>query len=285
MPVAERWYSHVRLVSGDVAAAALGGGVLAVRATGSSPRPSFYWLLPAGVWVVYTLDHLLDARQTGSSALTPRHRFHYEHARPLWVAMIAVGIFCAFGGWIGLSTFGLMYAAGMCGLVAGHESIVKLTGDRASPLLVKELGVAVVFTAGVWGMPWLRHRLDTGRWFGWPAVLMVQYLLLAVVNLIEFAIFEARIDQAQGQTSFVRGIGRRRAGRVVVVLLMLQIPLGLFALSDDRTGLVPVTEVIYTAMTVGLWVVLKVPRWSARFERYRTLGDGVFLLPLLVWFV
>jgi hypothetical protein len=279
---AERWYSRVRTVSLDVAAAALGGGILAVRVTGSAPRPSFYWLLPAGVWVVYTLDHLIDARQVGPAARTPRHLFHHRNAAPLWTTVIILSVICAVGGWIGLSTFGVIYAAVMCGLVAAHELIVKLTGDRASPLLVKELGVAAVFTAGVWGMPWLRHRIDTGRWFGWPVLLMVQYLLLAVANLVEFAIFESKIDTAHGQTSFVRGIGRHRAAWVVVCVLAIQIPLGIAATAINPTRVVIAAEIIYAVMTAGLWIVLKTPRWSARFERYRSLGDGVFLLPLLM---
>ncbi len=255
---------------------------MAVRVTGSAPRASFYWLLPAGVWVVYTLDHLIDARRTGPAARTPRHRFHHQNAPLLWTAVIVLAAVCAVGGWIGLSTFGLVYGAVMCGLVAGHELLVKLAGDRASPFLIKELGVAAIFTAGVWGMPWLRHRIDTGRWLGWPVLLMAQYLLLAVANLVEFAIFESKIDTAHGQTSFVRGIGRRRAGWVVVCVLMIQIPLGVAAVAIDPTRVVAAAELIYAAMTIGLWTVLKTPKWSARFERYRTLGDGVFLLPLLI---
>src|ERR1700728_2825354 len=180
----ERIYSRVRIVSLDVAAAALGGGIMATRVIGSSPRQSFYWLLPAGVWVAYTIDHLLDARHMGAAARTPRHRFHHQHATGLWIVVAIISAACGIGGWIGLSWFGLIYAAAMCGLVIVHETMIKLTGDRTSPLLLKELGVAVVFTAGVWGMPWLRNRMDTGHLFGWAALLMLQYFLLAMVNLI-----------------------------------------------------------------------------------------------------
>ena len=279
---AERIYSRFRLVSIDVAAAALGGGIMAMRVIGSSPRISFYWLLPAGVWVAYTIDHLLDAHRMGPTARTPRHRFHHRHFALLWVAVAVISVICAVGGWIGLSWFGLTYAAIMCGLVLVHEIIVKLASNRASPLLVKELGVALVFTAGVWGMPWLRHRMDTGRWLGWPVILMIQYFLLAVVNLIEFSIYESKIDTADGQTSFVRGIGRKRSRWIVAVLLAIQIPAASVAgiIFPDR--IVLIAEAIYLLMAIGLWIVLAMPRFAARAERYRTLGDGVFLLPLVM---
>jgi hypothetical protein len=282
---AEQWYSRVRLVSLDIAAAALGGGLLAVRVIGSTPRASFYVLLPAGVWVAYTADHLLDAARIGSAARTPRHRFHFDHARGLWMAVILISTASAIGGWIGLSRFGLTYAVAMGALVMAHELIVKLAGNRASPLLVKELGVAVVFTAGVWGMPWLRHVLDTGRVLGWPVLLMVQYLLLAIANLVEFSIYEWKIDTADGQTSFVRGIGRSRARRVVNTVLLSQLPIGISAVCINPTPIVASAEAIYFLMTIGLWWVLAVPRIAARAERYRTVGDGVFLIPLLMAFI
>jgi len=278
----ERGYSRVRIVSVDVAAAALGGGVLASRVIGSTPRPSFYWLLPAGVWVAYTVDHLLDARRMGPDASTPRHRFHHCHAVALWIAVAIIGVACALGGWIGLASFGLVYACVMAALVIIHETIIKLTGNRVSPLLVKELGVAVVFTAGVWGMPWLRHWFDTRRVLGWPVILLGQYFMLAVVNLIEFSIYESKMDTADGQTSFVRGIGRERARQIVLALLILQLPIGGIAISISPSRMVVCAESIYLLMTAGLWMVMTMPRYMARAERYRTLGDGVFLLPLLM---
>jgi hypothetical protein len=148
---------------------------------------------------------------------------------------------------------------------------------------VKELGVALVFTAGVWGMPWLRHRLDSGGWFGWPVVLLLQYFLLAVVNLIEFSIYEWKIDTAHRQTSFVRGIGRERARQIVMVLLAAQVPIGLTAFVWCYPHrLVWMVEAVYMVMCGGLWVVLLMPQFAARLERYRTIGDGVFLLPLVM---
>ncbi len=275
-------YSLVRIVSLDVAAAALGGGILAMRVTGASPRPAFYWLLPAGVWVAYTIDHLLDARRMGPGARTPRHRFHFQHYALLWAVVIPVMVICAIGGWIGLSWFGLIYAAVMCGLVIVHETIVKLAGNRASPLLVKELGVALVFTAGVWGMPWLRHRMDTGNWFHWPVLVLIQYLLLAIVNLIELSIYESKIDTADRQTSFVRGIGRRRARILAKLLLLVQIPLALAAVSSSFHSSVLWAELVYLFMMTGLWMVIEMPRFAIHAERYRTICDGVFLLPLLM---
>jgi hypothetical protein len=170
----------------------------------------------------------------------------------------------------------------LAGLFGAHELMVKLAGDRASPLLVKELGVAVIFTAGTWGLPWLVHHHESGHWFGWPVMVIVQYFLLAMVNLIEFSIYEARRDAIDHQTSMVQYAGRPTAARVTAVLLIAQTCLTAVAVAITPCGVVVFSEIVLQLMAAGLWVILLMPRLAARRERYRSLGDGVFLLPLLL---
>jgi hypothetical protein len=282
LAAAERAYAAVRLVSVDVALAALGGGVMAARVVGASPRPVFYGLLPASVWVVYTLDHLIDARRMGDTAATPRHRFHGRHAIALWAVLVPSAVVCGVVGLVALSWFGVAFGLGMVVLVGLHELIVKLAGSRASPLLVKELGVGVIFTAGTWGLPAIVRWVHVGAPAWQAGVLAVQYALLAGVNLVEFSLFEARRDAAAGQTSFVRGVGRAAAARVVVAMLLAQLPLATVMLAFGVGRTEAVAELVLLAMAAGLWAILRFPRTFVRRERYRTLGDGVFLLPLLM---
>lgn len=280
----EAGYGRCRLLSVDVALAALGGGVMACRLLGAWPHRTFFVLLPLSVWTVYTMDHLLDARRMGLDAATPRHRFHRRHLHALALLCGAAMIACLALALAGLSWIGVGFGVGMFGLFVGHELLVKLAGGRASPLLMKELGVAVVFTAGAWGLPWMLS-VSQGRPIGISAILAcVQYLLLALVNLIEFSIFEQRLDAAAGQTSFVLGIGRRRAGKIAGLLLILAVLLGAANLLADRSPPVLLAETIFGAMAVGLGLILLFPRRFARCERYRLLGDGVFLLPMLMAF-
>ena len=279
----ERAYAGLRLLSVDVALAALGGGVMATRVLAARPRPAFYAVLPASVWAVYTLDHLLDARRMGDAAATPRHRFHGRHAGVLWAALAVVAVACGVVGVAELSWPGVAFGVGMVGLVVAHEAIVKLAGSRASPLLVKELGVAAIFTAGTWGLPAIvRAWHGGGGPVPWrPVVMVTQYLLLAAVNLVEFSVFDARRDAAAGQTSFVRGVGRPAACRVAAGLLAAAVGLGgPVLLGGGRTHVA--AEAILLAMAGGLGAILWRPRAFARRERYRTVGDGVFLLPLLM---
>ena len=278
----ERAYAAVRLVSLDVALAALGGGVMAVRVLRAAPRPAFYAVLPTAVWAVYTLDHLIDARRMGRSAATPRHRFHGRHARALWSVLVPVVVGCGLAGLVALSWQGVAFGGAMVTLVVAHEAIVKLAGSRASPLLVKELGVGVIFTAGTWGLPAVVRWAHDGPPAGRSVLMVAQYALLAAVNLVEFSLFEARRDAAAGQTSFVRGVGRTAAARVAGGLLLAVVPLAALALLGRPAGVDVAAELILLMMAAGLAAVLRFPRSFVRRERYRTVGDGVFLLPLLM---
>lgn len=276
----ERLYANVRLLSLDVAASALGAGMMAVRVCHVRPHPAFYVLLPAGTWVVYTLDHLLDAQLQGQTARTPRHRFHARHATLLWTVCVVGSVLCAVAGIVAMSHVRVEFAAAVITLFGLHEAMIKLAGNRASPLLMKELGVASIFTAGTWGLPLLL------AWRGKqpiqvPILLAVQYALLALVNLIEFSIFEMRLDTRQTQSSFVRAMGRRKSAQIAWGAIIIQATLGLATLSIARpTSRIAIgLLVMMGSVLVGLLVR---PTFFMRFERYRTVGDGAFLLPLLM---
>ena len=103
------------------------------------------------------------------------------------------------GGWFGLSWFGLMYA---CDHVrAGDRARNHCEAGwqlRRRRCWSKNLAWRLCLRSAC-GECRGCHRLDTGRWLGWPIVLMGQYLLLAIVKLIEFSIYESKIDTASGQ--------------------------------------------------------------------------------------
>ncbi len=149
----ETQYAHLRLLSIDVAFAGLGAGIMAVRLVGSHPRPAFYFVLPLSIWVVYTLDHLLDAERTGPLARNPRHLFHCRHASVLGVVVGTAATLCLLIGWEELSWPSLAYCTAVGVLFILHELLVSKVGPTRSPWLIKEFGVAIIFTAGTWVFP------------------------------------------------------------------------------------------------------------------------------------
>lgn len=277
--VFRRLYGFLRLLSLDVVAGAIGSGIMVSYFSGYQYTPWFLAILGIAVWLIYTLDHLLDARRLGASASTPRHQFHHKYFKPVslaWVILAcAGGIIVLWKMDVSVIWFGLV----MGGFTVLHLALVKLVGDRTSPFLVKEMGVAFVYAAGVWGLP----ALDTHLWNDLQfLVSFFQFLLLALINLLLFSFYEYDTDEQDKQTSFVRAIGKKRSRNFLGILL----------------ALIPVSEVLILIIfpewnhldSVGLihllmWVVLAAlwsfPNWFGRFERYRSWGDGAFLLPFL----
>jgi len=56
----------------------------------------YYFLLSLLTWLIYTTDHLMDARNIKHEASTPRHRFHQIYYKPILTAAI-IGFFLFVG--------------------------------------------------------------------------------------------------------------------------------------------------------------------------------------------
>jgi hypothetical protein len=277
------WYVRLRLLSLDVMAGALGAGWMVTEWLGQEMSWAFYVVLPLAVWLIYTLDHLLDARRLKEKASTPRHQFHYRYFKPLAVAVVLLGLLCLGLALRYLGQTGVYFGLGMGGLVLLHLLLVKVVGDKTSPWLIKESGVAMVYAAGVWGLPaleseaWMRPEL-------WVA--FGQFFLLALVNLLEFSLYERAIDEADGHSSFVRAIGERGTRRLIYGLLVLFVAGMIWFVVGGNEGWI-LLQVVLGLMAMVLLALVSVPHWFGKAERYRSWGDGAFLLPfiypLLAW--
>lgn len=277
--VVRQFYGMIQLLSLDVVAGAIGSGIMVSVLCGYKITPHFLAILGIAVWLIYTLDHLLDARRLGEAASTPRHQFHhrfFNHVVFAWIILaIAGGILVLWKMKMSAIWFGLV----MGGFTIAHLGLVKLVGDRTSPFLIKEMGVAMVYAGGVWGLP----VLDTGKW-GEPFIYVsfAQFLLLALINLLLFSYFEYETDEQDKHTSFVRAIGKRAARNFIGFLLLILpiselviLPFDTFNGHLDTVGII---HILMWAVLAGLWLF---PNWFMRYERYRGWGDGAFLIPFL----
>lgn len=255
---------------------ALVNGLFAAKIVGATMPIAWYWVLPAATWCVYTLDHLLDAHRIGAQAHTGRHRYHYQHAQTLWVALTVVSVTCLWAFW--LPTRVIVFGIVVCVCVGLHLALVKWVGNRISKLLAKEVGVGLVYVAGVWGAPILLAPASLTLVQG---LLPAQFLALALINLLIFSSYEQLTDTRDGHTSFVQAIGTRATQRIILGL-------GVFVLMTSAVqfyiGIDNVPRIFlaaYPLMLALLWWISFDTRRFRPHERYRVVGDGVFLLPLV----
>ena len=267
----------IQILSLDVV---LGAGVSTVFVAKFLVAPipfSSLLALCACVWLIYTADHLLDAYALGRNvAHTARHRYHQTRFKTIalaWavVALLGVGILFYLPG--KLIGYGSLLAA----LVLLYAGLLKYTALRA--WLPKEFATALFYATGVF----LPAIATYGAPLPWSAsVLFFQYFFLALANLLLFSWFEADTDRQDGHPSFALS-----AGKPLVRLLIYGCLAAVGISSVGFLGAVATSQVTVVAQATVLvmtLVLLALTRWPAYFrqhERYRLLGDGIFVLPIV----
>ena len=74
-----QFYKALNLLSLDVAVGAMISALFFARILTVSIFPADIVCLGLTVWMIYTVDHLFDARRIKGTASTERHRFHQDH--------------------------------------------------------------------------------------------------------------------------------------------------------------------------------------------------------------
>jgi len=160
-------------------------------------RPVGLLALALTVWVIYTADHLRDAYTIGKSASTLRHRFHQEHFRTLLIAALAgvlVNVVIVFFIRKQVFVWGTVLAIGV-GIYLIVQRYLKF---------LKEICIACLYTCGVL-LPSITVtgvKLTTAH-----CLLIVQFMMVAWLNLLIFSWFDREDDKQDRQPSFVTMLG------------------------------------------------------------------------------
>jgi 4-hydroxybenzoate polyprenyltransferase len=259
----------------DVALGAVCCSAMFCRLVGLSPLPwAQLWTLGGTVLFIYTADHQADVYRMPGPPLTERHRFHFRYRRLLrpLAGVLAVGLA---GAALPLPRPVLVYGLLLAGAVGAYLLVVsRLPEARGRRWFHKEILVAALYTAGVWGSVAVR----AGALPPFARLAGVIFALLALQNLLLFSYLEWEEDVSQGQRSLARSWG---TGRVRIAMRVLSVVLiGLLAAGWGGAEGLMGRAVWFTlaAMTGVLGALCAFPAAFRRRHRYRLLGDGVFLL-------
>lgn len=272
-------YKRIQLLSLDVVLGALGCGVMAAYLL-EVQLPEIWWIcFPIAVWVLYTADHLLDAARLGEHATSERHRYHVRCFRPISIIWLLLTGCCLFlFPWVVPRAY-LWLAIAAGAIAAIHFWLVWLVRDRVTPWLAKEVGVALVYTCGVWGGSVVLAPEPAD----WKLILvMTQFFFLALINLLTFGVYEELSDEQDGFTSWARGLGNKMSHRILLTMAFAIGMIGGFVLffwsGSEKIWFV---EGVYGLMGALLIWVARDPRKFSVNDRYRAIADGVFLIPLI----
>lgn len=276
MPDFKRIFQLLQALSLDVVTGACSMSFLIAHMLDISLPAIVYIELGTAVWLIYTMDHLLDAKTISHTPTTFRHSFHKDFSGTLTWVWLIVFLISTILGILFLPTDTIKFGLLTVVIVIMHFVLVRLIGHRISVFIHKELGVGMAYALGVFIGPFsMSTAFDTTLF-----IIPLQVFLLAMINLIQFSFFEHKIDEKQNQTSMSRNLGKKLTGKLILSLLIVQsllISLSILILPSL------LTEWIFLGLITGsFWLIWIGQAFFSKFERYRVFGDGIFNLPLLL---
>jgi len=231
-----------------------------------------YLALAIAIWLIYTVDHLIDSRQLIHS--DARREFHRRHRHKI---IFFAGIAAVVGL---IDIYFLPIEIIRTGTILAACCVMYLMLVYYLPKLwFKEIIVALGYAAGIFLAP--LTLLDTLLFI--DLVLFFQLVLLAIVNLLVFSVYDKEIDTKNGFSSLAIKWGNG-VEKVIWFLLFLMICSALI-LGVTLQGDYQWIQVAYLIMTCMLLGVMKFPLYFGTNERFRAVGDAVFLVPVIFLFL
>lgn len=265
MQILQRVYRIFNLLSIDVVAGAVFSSLYFSVLLGVKPDSYSLIVLGLTVWIIYTADRLLDVRNLPCAATTDRHKFHQRYFNKLWGAIVLGGIFVLILSLLLDRTVlvgGIFLAALICIYLRVQYK-----------LCIKEFIVASLYTAGVLlpSLGLLTRPLASEHY-----LLIAQFFIVALVNLLLFSWFEYQSDKGSGFSSFVTAYGKELTIRLIWILNFSSTVIAGWVFFHWHTF----STLVFLCMTFILLAISCSPTYFSVNSRYRQLGDAVFFLSL-----
>ncbi len=175
-----RFYQYINILSLDIAAGAVISALFFAQIFNVQIKP--YGLLALGltVWIIYTVDHLRDAKKIKHSASTQRHRFHQQY---FYTLTVFVGLAILLDA---VTIFFIRRQVFEWGLILFAIVMIYLIVQQYLRFL-KEFFIASLYT---WGVLLLSITITTITLNITYALLIIQFGLIAWTNLVLFSWFD-----------------------------------------------------------------------------------------------
>lgn len=271
MPESFNGYRLVNILSLDVVAGSVVSAAFFSKVFGVRLHVPACIALGLSVWLIYTIDHLRDAYSISHPASTERHRFHQIHRRGIRIALVVVGFVNA-ALILQLPRQILLY-----GVVLGLPTMLLLVLQRFLPW-IKELLISVFYTCGILlpSLPFVTERLDMPDY-----LIAFQFSITALMNLLVFSWYDRHNDRKDNLPSLVTVSGATFTRIMLYTCWISSVGLSTYQYVVSGQGIAS------TVILIGATVMLLLFQFEERFtknNRYRYIGDLIFLIPLIYLF-
>lgn len=260
--------------------AALCGLLFATKVV-QQPMPWWWFVaLLAGIWVVYSLDHLTDAFFLPGRTNNPRHLFFLKNKKALITALFFVGLLAAFL-LLFFANYHLLIAGSVLVLISVlHIFLVSSPQYRNRWFVQKEAMVALIYTLGIWFGP-LVQKAQIPDWSVGLVMLAFAFSVWWESTLI--ALLEMEIDRQEQIRSVASNLGEKHTIGLLLVTGLIQLLLVLFMLISGSVN--NAAWLIILAMNLALALLFYYRKSLYKNDYYHLLGELVFCLPALIIFM
>ncbi|CAI8343972.1 MAG: Uncharacterised protein [Bacteroidetes bacterium MED-G17] len=234
------------------------------------PYP-IYWLIGSSAWLVYLLDHFIDA---GTSTLSvDRYDFIAKRKKIFAGIGAAIVLLNAFLVFVYFDKTLLIFGMVIGLLVLVHQFINTSVRKAGGNALFKESFVALMVTL-VFGFPVL-YNFSV---FQGHLVPLFFLLLINLGNVWLFAHIEIEEDRKNNYPSLALSLGKKKSKQMLKQLyFLLLIGLaGQWNFEQDKALLIALA-----AMVITLQVILLKTDYFSKNNLYRFWGDLIYLYPLM----
>jgi hypothetical protein len=230
-------------------------------------------LLGVCTWIIYIADRLWDLK-IYPSAPTIRHNYHKKqqyNLSVLLILLVTMAVVLCFLIPIKIFWYGVIISSclGLYFLIL--NKFMKTTKMQ----WLKEPTTAVCYTLAVVGIAFVNHSsINASSW-----ILAFMFFLIASQNLLLFSYFEKFSHPNIKNT--VDLFGQLSSKRLVRILGFLVLFLAIFLFSSGWQYIHKV-GLILAIMSQILSFMLAKTDFFLKNDSYRWVGDGVFILPILI---
>lgn len=275
-----RSYKVVQALSLDVVIGVLAISFFASKLLDVEAKPIWLLILVLATWSFYTIDHLIDGVKSKGKSTIFRHQFHYRNKYLLGTLALFLSLTALILSVLFLNSQIIQFGILMGILVLAYFFALNFSRKK-SILLQKELIIAFVYVVGIWLAPLV--------WTGktpvvFTIVVIMVLFLLAWAEGVMASWFDYENDLNESHSSFtvLFGIQNTRHFLIVVhILIFIIIKLSIFFISSNIQF---IAMIILALMNLSLLLIILYPKYFAIHEKYRTYGEMIFWLPILIFF-
>jgi len=263
-----KFYRIINILSLDIVAGAMVSALFFARILEVELLPFGLVALGLTVWIIYTADHLRDAKRIGANASSVRHRVHFQYFKILLLVM-AFAIILDAVVILFMRKAVLMWGLALIVIVLAYLFIQRYLK------WAKEIFVAILYTCGVL-LPSISVTPVTVH--AGHIMLFVAFAITALINLLILSWFDHDTDLRDHQHSFATIMSKEMTAKWIYVLIALNL---LLILSLAFFSLSLAVVIILAAMNLVLSGVFLFSDAARDRGNYRIVVDAVFLFPVI----